>query len=132
VDVADLHGVVSCIALDAIERLEASARAAGFTVLHVEAGGASDAAGLLAAVARDAASDDPSRAWNWDAVSDLLWQRLQGASGALVVLAGVDGLLPERLQDLLDAAGALRDLARTLSPAPCWTALAGVGPAFAV
>jgi hypothetical protein len=125
---SDLHGVVSSLRLDAVPALEAGARAAGVEVLHVDVRGESS---LPAAMARDLALGDAALAWNWDVVLDLLWQRLEGAGGALIVLAGVDGLLPERLQEVLDAAGALRDLARTLSPAPCWTVLAGTGPGFA-
>ena len=110
--------------------LEASARAAGAMVLHVDAAGASDQRTLLAAIARDLALGDTDRPWNWDAITDLLWQRLHGGGEAILVLAGLDGLLPEGLQVLVDASGALRDLSRTLSPAPLWTVLAGAGPAF--
>ena len=127
---ADLHGVVSCVRLADLRALEDGARAIGAVVLHVDAGGAASEAELLAAIVASLALGDPAANWNWDSVADLLWQRLTGAEDALLVLAGVDGLLPAQLQALLDAAGALRDLARTLAPARCWCVFAGTGPGF--
>lgn len=127
----DLHAVVSCVALAAVPALEQAARAHGAAVLHVDAQGAGDERALLAAIARDLAFGDPAANWNWDAIDDLLWQRLRGGGEAVLVLAGVDGLLPEGLQVLLDATGALRDLSRRLSDtAPLWNVLAGSGPGF--
>jgi hypothetical protein len=130
VDHHDLHAVVSCLAQNDVPALEESARAAGALVLHVDGAGTSSERTLLAAIARDLALGDPDRPWNWDAITDLLWQRLHGGGEAILVLAGLDALLPAALQVLIDASGALRDLSRTLSPTPLWTVLAGSGPAF--
>jgi hypothetical protein len=121
----DLHAVVSCLPADVAAALERSADA---TVLHVDVGEAP----VLDAIARDLGLDEPGRTWNWDAINDLLWQRLQGGGDALLVLAQADELAARRLQELVDAVGALRDLSRTLQPVRLWSVLAGEGPAFAV
>ena len=126
----DLHGVVSCVALADLPALEAGARALGATVLGVDAGGATDEASLLGAIAHDLDLGDAGRNWSWDSINDLLWQRLQGGGETVLVLAGVDALLPGGLQVILDATGALRDLSRSLSPTPLWNVLAGSGPGF--
>jgi len=125
VELEDLHAVVSCLPAATTDALERSARA---TVLHVDVGDAP----VLDAIARDLSLGEPGRTWNWDAISDLLWQRLQGGGDALLVLAGADDLAAHRLQELVDAAGALRDLSRTLQPVRLWSVLAGEGPAFGV
>lgn len=121
----DLHGVVSCLPAAAAEALE---RSVGATVLHVDVGEAP----VLDAIARDLGLGEPGRTWNWDAISDLLWQRLHGGGDALLVLARADDLAARRLQELVDATGALRDLSRALQPARLWSVLAGEGPAFGV
>jgi hypothetical protein len=125
VELEDLHAVVSCLPTAIAEALERSARA---TVLHVDV----SAAPVLDAIARDLGLGEQGRTWNWDAISDLLWQRLHGGGDALLVLAGADDLAARRLQELVDAAGALRDLSRTLQPVRLWSVLAGDGPAFVV
>jgi hypothetical protein len=125
VQLEDLPAVVSCLPAAAAEALERSVRA---TVLHVDVGDAP----VLDAIARDLELDEPGRNWNWDAISDLLWQRLHGGGDALLVLARADDLAARRLQELVDAAGALRDLSRTLQPVRLWSVLAGEGPAFDV
>jgi hypothetical protein len=125
VELEDLHGVVSCLPAAVADALERSVRA---TVLHVDV----DEAPVLDAIARDLRLGEPGGSWNWDAISDLLWQRLHGGGDALLVLARADDLASHRLQELVDAAGALRDLHRTLQPVRLWSVLAGEGPAFGV
>jgi hypothetical protein len=125
VELEDLHAVVSCLPAAAAEALERSVRA---TVLHVDV----DEAPVLDAIARDLGLGEPGGTWNWDAISDLLWQRLHGGGDALLVLARADDLAARRLQELIDATGALRDLSRTLQPVRLWSVLAGEGPAFGV
>jgi hypothetical protein len=126
----DLHGVVSCVALADLPALEDGARALGATVLHADVSGATGEASLLAAIAQALDLGDAARNWSWDSINDLLWQRLHGAGETVLVLAGVDALLPGGLQVLLDATGALRDLSRSVAPTPLWNVLAGSGSGF--
>jgi hypothetical protein len=126
----DLQRAVSCVAVTHVPALEHEARAAGTTVIHVDAGTATDRPTLLAAIAQGLGLGDAGGRWNWSAITDLLWQRIQQGGATLLVLDRIDALLEEDLQLVLDTAAIFRDLERSVAPTPFVTVLSGTGRRF--